>query len=180
MFIPTAPDNADKSIENIQENKEKISINPFEADLLQMAEMIAEDAEREKTHSHGGRWWLWKGYEMQWGEGPVTTEISLSLILNACVDRNRGSNLQISTSCVRRRSQNQENRAAALKEYFPIRLFVEDSWRVRQARVCWRATNPCYESETSWKERNKISYWSTDDSNNKLGGMEAFGKANLC
>ncbi|KAL9824836.1 zinc finger MYM-type protein 4 isoform 5-T5 [Geothlypis trichas] len=54
MLIPTSPDNADKVIENIQENKEKISINPFEADLLQMAEMIAEDAEREKTHSHGG------------------------------------------------------------------------------------------------------------------------------
>ncbi|XP_041871430.1 zinc finger MYM-type protein 4 isoform X7 [Corvus hawaiiensis] len=54
MLIPTTPDNADKIIENIQENKEKISINPFEADLLQMAEMIAEDAEREKTHSHGG------------------------------------------------------------------------------------------------------------------------------
>ncbi|XP_066060343.1 zinc finger MYM-type protein 4-like isoform X3 [Chamaea fasciata] len=54
MLIPNTPDNADKIIENIQENKEKISINPFEADLLQMAEMIAEDAEREKTHSHGG------------------------------------------------------------------------------------------------------------------------------
>ncbi|XP_032936541.1 zinc finger MYM-type protein 4-like isoform X7 [Catharus ustulatus] len=54
MLIPTTPDNADKIIENIQENKEKMSINPFEADLLQMAEMIAEDAEREKTHSHGG------------------------------------------------------------------------------------------------------------------------------
>lgn len=58
MLIPTTLDNADKIIENIQENKEKISINPFEADLLQMAEMIAEDAEREKTHSHGGRWWF--------------------------------------------------------------------------------------------------------------------------
>ncbi|XP_063274920.1 zinc finger MYM-type protein 4 isoform X6 [Prinia subflava] len=54
MVIPATPDNADKIVENNQENKEKISINPFEADLLQMAEMIAEDAEREKTHSHGG------------------------------------------------------------------------------------------------------------------------------
>ncbi|XP_033375388.1 zinc finger MYM-type protein 4 isoform X3 [Parus major] len=54
VLIPTTPDNADKITENIQENKEKVSINPFEADLLQMAEMIAEDAEREKTHSHGG------------------------------------------------------------------------------------------------------------------------------
>ncbi|NXC88177.1 ZMYM4 protein, partial [Cercotrichas coryphoeus] len=54
MFLPTTPDNADKTIENSQKNKERVSINPFEADLLQMAEMIAEDAEREKTHSHGG------------------------------------------------------------------------------------------------------------------------------
>ncbi|NXM28993.1 ZMYM4 protein, partial [Oxyruncus cristatus] len=54
MPFPTTLDNADKIIENIQDGKEKISINPFEADLLQMAEMIAADAEREKTHSHGG------------------------------------------------------------------------------------------------------------------------------
>ncbi|NWR90974.1 ZMYM4 protein, partial [Furnarius figulus] len=54
MPFPTTMDNADKIIENIQDGKEKVSINPFEADLLQMAEMIAADAEREKTHSHGG------------------------------------------------------------------------------------------------------------------------------
>ncbi|NXA03625.1 ZMYM4 protein, partial [Sapayoa aenigma] len=54
MPFPTALDNADKMIENIQDGKEKIPMNPFEADLLQMAEMIAADAEREKSHSHGG------------------------------------------------------------------------------------------------------------------------------
>ncbi|NWU12561.1 ZMYM4 protein, partial [Cephalopterus ornatus] len=54
MPFPTTPDSADKIIENIQDGKEKVSMNPFEADLLQMAEMIAADAEREKTHSHGG------------------------------------------------------------------------------------------------------------------------------
>ncbi|XP_051630464.1 zinc finger MYM-type protein 4 isoform X2 [Manacus candei] len=54
MPFPTTLDNADKIIENIQDGKEKVSMNPFEADLLQMAEMIAADAEREKTHSHGG------------------------------------------------------------------------------------------------------------------------------
>ncbi|NWT01048.1 ZMYM4 protein, partial [Mionectes macconnelli] len=54
MPFPTTLDNADKILENIQDGKEKSSMNPFEADLLQMAEMIAADAEREKTHSHGG------------------------------------------------------------------------------------------------------------------------------
>ncbi|XP_074832148.1 zinc finger MYM-type protein 4-like isoform X2 [Carettochelys insculpta] len=54
MLIPTTLDNADKIIETIQDIKEKIPANPFEADLLQMAEMIAEDEEKEKTHSHGG------------------------------------------------------------------------------------------------------------------------------
>ncbi|NXF98816.1 ZMYM4 protein, partial [Sakesphorus luctuosus] len=54
MPFPTNLDNADKIIEDIQDGKEKMSINPFEADLLQMAEMIAADAERDKTHSHGG------------------------------------------------------------------------------------------------------------------------------
>nr|XP_033811126.1 zinc finger MYM-type protein 4 isoform X1 [Geotrypetes seraphini] len=52
MLIPTTVDNADK-IETIQEIKEKIPNDPLEADLLQMAEMIAEDEEKEKTLSHG-------------------------------------------------------------------------------------------------------------------------------
>ncbi|XP_053942244.1 zinc finger MYM-type protein 4 isoform X5 [Cuculus canorus] len=54
MLFPTTLDNADKIIETIQDIKEKIPTNPFEADLIQMAEMIAEDEEKEKTHSHGG------------------------------------------------------------------------------------------------------------------------------
>ncbi|KAM6045386.1 zinc finger MYM-type protein 4 isoform 6-T8 [Chlamydotis macqueenii] len=54
MLFPTTLDNADKIIETIQDIKEKIPTNPFEADLLQMAEMIAEDEEKEKTHSHSG------------------------------------------------------------------------------------------------------------------------------
>ncbi|XP_043915267.1 zinc finger MYM-type protein 4 isoform X3 [Protopterus annectens] len=53
MFIPTTLDSADKIINTIQDIKEKIPSNPFEADLLQMAEMIAEDEEKEKTVSHG-------------------------------------------------------------------------------------------------------------------------------
>ncbi|XP_068274118.1 zinc finger MYM-type protein 4-like isoform X3 [Nyctibius grandis] len=54
VLFPTTLDNADKIIETIQDIREKIPTNPFEADLLQMAEMIAEDEEKEKTHSHGG------------------------------------------------------------------------------------------------------------------------------
>ncbi|XP_071623744.1 zinc finger MYM-type protein 4-like isoform X3 [Heliangelus exortis] len=54
MLFPTTLDNADKIIETIQDIKERIPTNPFEADLLQMAEMIAEDDEKEKPHSHGG------------------------------------------------------------------------------------------------------------------------------
>nr|XP_014352652.1 PREDICTED: zinc finger MYM-type protein 4 isoform X1 [Latimeria chalumnae] len=53
MFLPTTLDSADKIIETIQDIKEKIPSNPFEADLLQMAEMIAEEEEKEKTVSHG-------------------------------------------------------------------------------------------------------------------------------
>uniref|UniRef100_A0A8C2U2A7 Zinc finger MYM-type containing 4 n=1 Tax=Coturnix japonica TaxID=93934 RepID=A0A8C2U2A7_COTJA len=54
MFFPTTLDNADKILETIQDIKEKVPISPFEADLLQMAEMIAEDEDKDKTHSHGG------------------------------------------------------------------------------------------------------------------------------
>ncbi|NWU89462.1 ZMYM4 protein, partial [Upupa epops] len=54
VFIPDTLDNADKGTETVQDPKEKIPTNPFEADLLQMAELIAEDEEKDKTHSHGG------------------------------------------------------------------------------------------------------------------------------
>ncbi|KAM4701633.1 zinc finger MYM-type protein 4 isoform 2-T4 [Discoglossus pictus] len=53
MLIPTTLDNADKIIDAIEDLKEKVPSDPFEADLLQMAEMIAEDEEKEKTLSHG-------------------------------------------------------------------------------------------------------------------------------
>uniref|UniRef100_A0A8C9F2Y8 TRASH domain-containing protein n=1 Tax=Pavo cristatus TaxID=9049 RepID=A0A8C9F2Y8_PAVCR len=52
-FIPKQP-LIISILETIQDIKEKIPISPFEADLLQMAEMIAEDEEKDKTHSHGG------------------------------------------------------------------------------------------------------------------------------
>ncbi|XP_064028988.1 zinc finger MYM-type protein 4-like isoform X7 [Pogoniulus pusillus] len=54
MLFPTSPENADKATETIQDIKEEVPTSPFEADLLQMADMIAEDEEKEKTHSHGG------------------------------------------------------------------------------------------------------------------------------
>ncbi|XP_072466184.1 zinc finger MYM-type protein 4 isoform X2 [Notamacropus eugenii] len=54
MLIPTTVDSADKVNETIQDIKENMSPHPFETDLLQMAEIIAEDEEKEKTLSHGG------------------------------------------------------------------------------------------------------------------------------
>ncbi|XP_072466185.1 zinc finger MYM-type protein 4 isoform X3 [Notamacropus eugenii] len=53
MLIPTTVDSADKVNETIQDIKENMSPHPFETDLLQMAEIIAEDEEKEKTLSHG-------------------------------------------------------------------------------------------------------------------------------
>ncbi|KAM9031326.1 zinc finger MYM-type protein 4 isoform X8 [Sarcophilus harrisii] len=53
MLIPTTVDSAKKVNETIQDIKENMSPHPFEADLLQMAEIIAEDEEKEKTLSHG-------------------------------------------------------------------------------------------------------------------------------
>ncbi|XP_023368034.1 zinc finger MYM-type protein 4 [Otolemur garnettii] len=53
MVIPSSMDNEDKVAE-IEDIKEKLPTHPFEADLLEMAEMIAEDEEKEKTLSQGG------------------------------------------------------------------------------------------------------------------------------
>ncbi|XP_029395455.1 zinc finger MYM-type protein 4 isoform X1 [Mus pahari] len=53
MFIPSSMDNDEKTTEGIEDIKEKLATHPFEADLLEMAEMIAEDEEKEKTLSQG-------------------------------------------------------------------------------------------------------------------------------
>ncbi|XP_051527024.1 zinc finger MYM-type protein 4-like isoform X2 [Myxocyprinus asiaticus] len=49
LFFPTTLDSAERIVETIQEIKEKIPDDPLEADLILMAEMVAEDAEKEKT-----------------------------------------------------------------------------------------------------------------------------------
>uniref|UniRef100_A0A8C3WD23 Zinc finger MYM-type containing 4 n=1 Tax=Catagonus wagneri TaxID=51154 RepID=A0A8C3WD23_9CETA len=54
MLVPSSMDNEDKVTESIEDIKEKLPSHPFEADLLEMAEMIAEDEEKEKTLSQGG------------------------------------------------------------------------------------------------------------------------------
>uniref|UniRef100_A0A671S3T1 Zinc finger MYM-type protein 4-like n=1 Tax=Sinocyclocheilus anshuiensis TaxID=1608454 RepID=A0A671S3T1_9TELE len=48
LFFPTTMDSAEHIVKTIQEIKEKIPNNPLEADLIMMAEMVAEDAEEEK------------------------------------------------------------------------------------------------------------------------------------
>lgn len=60
MLIPSSMGNEDKVTESIEDIKEKLPSHPFEADLLEMAEMIAEDEEKEKTLSQGG-WYNFKG-----------------------------------------------------------------------------------------------------------------------
>ncbi|CAB1351199.1 unnamed protein product [Coregonus sp. 'balchen'] len=48
MFLPVTLDNAERIMETIQDIKEKIPSDPFEADLILMAEMVAEEG-REKS-----------------------------------------------------------------------------------------------------------------------------------
>uniref|UniRef100_A0A8C2BR96 Zinc finger, MYM-type 4 n=1 Tax=Cyprinus carpio TaxID=7962 RepID=A0A8C2BR96_CYPCA len=48
LFFPTTLDSAERIVKTIQEIKEKIPDDPLEADLIMMAEMVAEDAEEEK------------------------------------------------------------------------------------------------------------------------------------
>uniref|UniRef100_A0A4W5NF57 TRASH domain-containing protein n=1 Tax=Hucho hucho TaxID=62062 RepID=A0A4W5NF57_9TELE len=48
MFLPVTLDNAERIVETIQDIKEKIPSDPFEADLILMAEMVAEEG-REKS-----------------------------------------------------------------------------------------------------------------------------------
>ncbi|XP_038603546.1 zinc finger MYM-type protein 3 isoform X2 [Tachyglossus aculeatus] len=51
LFLPTTLENTDKIVETIEELKVKIPSNPLEADILAMAEMIAEAEELDKASS---------------------------------------------------------------------------------------------------------------------------------
>ncbi|XP_041664939.1 zinc finger MYM-type protein 4-like isoform X2 [Cheilinus undulatus] len=46
MFLPVTMDSAEQIVETIQEIKEKIPSDPYEAELILMAEMVAEDDEK--------------------------------------------------------------------------------------------------------------------------------------
>lgn len=54
MFLPTTLDSAERIVETIQKIKERIPDNPLEADLIMMADMVAEDSEKDKAVSQGG------------------------------------------------------------------------------------------------------------------------------
>lgn len=52
MFIPVTMNSAERIVETIQDIKEKIPSDPFEAELILMAEMVAqqnEGSDKEKT-----------------------------------------------------------------------------------------------------------------------------------
>ncbi|KAJ8268208.1 hypothetical protein COCON_G00133800 [Conger conger] len=54
MFLPTTLDSAERIVETIQEIKNKIPSDPYEADLILMADLLAEEEEeKEKPPSHG-------------------------------------------------------------------------------------------------------------------------------
>lgn len=44
MFLPVTMNNAERIVETIKEIKEKIPADPFEAELILMAEMVAEQS----------------------------------------------------------------------------------------------------------------------------------------
>ncbi|XP_030644396.1 zinc finger MYM-type protein 4 [Chanos chanos] len=52
MFLPTTLSSAEGIVQTIQKIKEKIPDDPFEADLIMMAEMVAEQNERGQRASH--------------------------------------------------------------------------------------------------------------------------------
>lgn len=47
MFLPVTMNSAERIVETIQEIKQKIPSNPFEAELILMAEMVAEEDDKQ-------------------------------------------------------------------------------------------------------------------------------------
>ncbi|XP_063041358.1 zinc finger MYM-type protein 4 [Engraulis encrasicolus] len=56
MFLPTTLDSAERIVETIQKIKEKIPTDPLEADLILMAEMVAEAEENSSSKERNRDW----------------------------------------------------------------------------------------------------------------------------
>ncbi|XP_065326496.1 zinc finger MYM-type protein 4-like isoform X2 [Pelmatolapia mariae] len=73
MFLPVTMDSAERIVETIQEIKQKIPSDPYEAELILMAEMVAEDDENnDKPETRKEEKAVKKAAEKQ--EAPVTDD----------------------------------------------------------------------------------------------------------
>ncbi|XP_069033058.1 zinc finger MYM-type protein 4-like isoform X1 [Embiotoca jacksoni] len=54
MFLPVTMDSAERIVETIEEIKQKIPSDPFEAELILMAEMVAEQEKKDKQETAKG------------------------------------------------------------------------------------------------------------------------------
>lgn len=57
MILPTTLDSAERIMETIQDIKDKIPSDPYEADIILMADMVAQEdgqGAEKKPVSHGG------------------------------------------------------------------------------------------------------------------------------
>ncbi|XP_026156668.1 zinc finger MYM-type protein 4 isoform X2 [Mastacembelus armatus] len=70
MFLPVTMDSAERIIETIQDIKEKIPSDPFEAELILMAEMVAEQDEKNEKLERPKEKVVEKDRERQEGLGP--------------------------------------------------------------------------------------------------------------
>ena len=55
MMLPVTLDSAERVVETIRQIKDKIPADPLEADLILMAEIVAEQEEREGKEEREGR-----------------------------------------------------------------------------------------------------------------------------
>lgn len=83
MFLPVTMDSAERIVETIQEIKEKIPPDPFEAELILMAEMVAEDNEKNSKGQSPKNKVVEKKNEKRESPAPCGEEG----ILNSCFKR---------------------------------------------------------------------------------------------
>uniref|UniRef100_A0A3Q3LP54 Zinc finger, MYM-type 4 n=1 Tax=Mastacembelus armatus TaxID=205130 RepID=A0A3Q3LP54_9TELE len=77
MFLPVTMDSAERIIETIQDIKEKIPSDPFEAELILMAEMVAEQDEKNEKLERPKEKVVEKDRERQEGLGPEEKRVTI-------------------------------------------------------------------------------------------------------
>lgn len=95
MFLPVTMDSAERIVDTIQEIKEKIPSDPFEAELILMAEMVAEQVEKNDKEEQPKEKMMENERERQEAPAPDGKRSSFNVVWSCFIFREKIKTIEI-------------------------------------------------------------------------------------